>query len=153
MISDGLIAISCFCIALLLVCIVRRRKDLALNWLFLCFAVLIVACGATQLMEIWYTWRPAYWLAGGIKLLAAVASVTTAVVLVRSIPHIVALPSNELLTKANRALEHRTAELMRSNSELERIGAERERIKKALEESEERFRFARRRFSRDGIQP
>jgi PAS domain S-box-containing protein len=141
-ISDGLIAISCFCIALLLVCFVRRRKDLALNWLFLCFAVLIVACGATQLMEIWYIWRPAYWLAGGIKLLAAVASVTAAVVLVRSIPHIVALPSNELLTKANRALEHRSAELMRSNSELERIGAERERIKKALEESEERFRFA-----------
>lgn len=104
-ISDGLIAISYFSIALMLVCFVRRRKDLAFNWLFLCFAVLIVACGATQLMEIWIIWRPAYWLAGGIKLLAAVASVTTAVVLVRSIPHVLALPSNELLTKANQSLE------------------------------------------------
>ena len=61
--------------------------------------------------------------------------------------------STELLTKANRALEHRTTELMRSNSELERIGAERERIKKALEESEERFRFALRGSPVTVIQP
>jgi len=141
-ISDGLIAISYFSIPLTLLYLVRRRKDLAFNWLFLSFAVFIVACGATHVMEIWNIWRPAYWLAGGIKLMAAMASVITAVVLVRSIPHILALPSNEQLRKANQALEHRTAEVVRSNSELERIGAEREGIKKALEESEERFRLA-----------
>ena len=48
MISDGLIAISYFSIPLTLLYLVRRRKDLAFNWLFLCFAVFIVACGARQ---------------------------------------------------------------------------------------------------------
>jgi PAS domain S-box-containing protein len=120
-ISDGLIAISYFSIPLTLIHLVRHRRDMSFNWIFLCFAVFIVACGATHVMEIWNIWRPMYWLAGAIKAVTALASVATAVLLVRLVPTVMALPSNERLREANQALEERTAELIRSNVELERL--------------------------------
>jgi two-component system, NtrC family, sensor kinase len=65
---------------------VRRRKDLQFNWVFVCFAIFIVACGTTHLMEIVTIWRPVYWLSGIVKAITALASLPTAVLLVRLVP-------------------------------------------------------------------
>lgn len=43
---------------------VRKRKDFQFHWMFICFAVSIVACGTTYLMEAWLIWHPAYWMHG-----------------------------------------------------------------------------------------
>jgi len=32
---------------------VRKRRDLAFNWMFLMFGAFILACGTTHLMGIW----------------------------------------------------------------------------------------------------
>src|SRR6202023_3115752 len=52
-ISDGFITVAYYSIPITLIYFVRRRKDLQFNWIFVCFALFIVACGTTHLMEIW----------------------------------------------------------------------------------------------------
>ena len=51
-VSDGFIAAAYYSIPLTLLYFVRKRKDLAFDWMFICFAIFIVSCGTTHLMEI-----------------------------------------------------------------------------------------------------
>jgi hypothetical protein len=64
-ISDVLIAAAYFTIPFTLPWLVRKRRDLPLNWIFVLFGVFIVACGATHVMEVWNLWHAQYWLAAG----------------------------------------------------------------------------------------
>ena len=73
--------------------IMRRRKDLPFNWMFVCFGVFIVACGLTHLMEIITVWKPYYPISAIIKGITALASVPTAIILYRIAPKIVQLPT------------------------------------------------------------
>jgi len=61
-ISDSLIFLSYMTIPITLAHIVRRRKDLPFNWMFVCFGIFIVACGLTHAMEVWNLWHAMYWL-------------------------------------------------------------------------------------------
>lgn len=108
-ISDGLIALAYYSIPLTLVYFVRKRKDLAFDWIFLCFAVFIVACGTTHLLEIWNIWHPAYWLSGIVKAVTAFVSIGTAILLIRLVPKALALPSPAQLQKSNDALTETSA--------------------------------------------
>jgi signal transduction histidine kinase len=116
--SDALISIAYFSIPLTLLAFVRRRKDLAFNWMFVCFAVFIIACGATHLMEIWVIWHPVYWLSGAIKAITALASVPTAILLVKLMPTALKLPSPSSLQAANTRLEREIADRQRIEQEL-----------------------------------
>jgi len=157
-ISDTIITISYYLIPVALVYFVRKRADLPFNWMFLMFGVFIFGCGTTHLMEVWTLWHGTYRLAGAIKAITAVASVATAILLVRLLPHALALPSPAQLRQANADLEQeigyrrraeralldahdelearvqqRTAELAKANEELRaemgrREQAERERM-------------------------
>ena len=104
-ISDAFIVLAYYSIPITLVYFVRRRKDLVFNWMFVCFAVFILACGTTHVMEIWNIWHANYWLSGSIKALTALASVPTAILLVKLIPQALALPSPSDLRRANEALQ------------------------------------------------
>jgi PAS domain S-box-containing protein len=92
-ISDGLISLAYLSISCTLLYFVHRRIDLKHEWIFLCFAIFIIACGFTHAMEIWTIWHPTYWASGGIKLLTALASVSTAILLVRYFPSALRLPA------------------------------------------------------------
>ena len=132
-ISDALIVMAYFSIPITLLYFVRRRKDLEFHWMFICFAVFILACGTTHLMEIWTVWHPAYWLSGAVKAITALASIPTAILLVKLIPFALALPSPSALQAINeqmaaeiagrkrieRALHQRNIELATLNRELE----------------------------------
>src|ERR1700693_1287240 len=96
-ISDFLIALAYFSIPITLMYFIRKRKDVPFNWIFICFGMFILACGATHVMEIWNLWHADYWLSGGIKAITALASVATAILLVRLIPQALALPSPEAM--------------------------------------------------------
>ncbi|MFL6601652.1 MAG: response regulator [Steroidobacteraceae bacterium] len=102
-VSDALITVAYFSIPFTLLYFVRKRHDLQFNWMFVCFAIFIVACGTTHLMEILVVWHPAYWLTGGVKALTAFASLPTAVLLMKLVPQALLLPSP-------RELELRVAE-------------------------------------------
>ena len=103
--SDALIAFSYYSIALTLVYFLRQRKDIGFNWTLACLAGFIIACGTAHLMEIWTVWHPTDWLSGGIKALAALASVPTAILLIKLIPKALAFPSSASLQEANLKLQ------------------------------------------------
>jgi PAS domain S-box-containing protein len=117
-VSDVLITLAYFSIPFTLLYFVRKRRDLEFNWMFVCFAIFIVACGATHLMEIWVIWHPAYWASGAIKAITALASVPTAILLARLLPTALALPSPKALRGAYAELELEVAERRRTEENL-----------------------------------
>jgi signal transduction histidine kinase len=120
-IADALITLAYFSIPFTLLYFVRRRKDLQFNWMFVCFAVFIVACGATHFMEIVTIWKPLYWVSGVVKAVTALASVPTAILLARMIPAALRLPSPAALQSANQSLELEIAERKRAEAEIRRV--------------------------------
>ena len=105
-VSDTLITVAYLAISIALIYFVRRRRDVPFNWMLLCFGAFIVASGATHTMEVWNVWHANYVIAGGIKAVTALASISTAFLLVRLIPQALALPSPEQLEKMSRRLLH-----------------------------------------------
>ena len=110
-ISDTLIAASYMAIPFTLVVqIMRKRKDLPFNWMFVCFGVFIVACGLTHVMEIITIWKPYYPISAIVKAVTAAASVPTAIILYRIAPKIVRLPSvNHLVREQSLRLKAEAA--------------------------------------------
>ncbi|HEY9626187.1 MAG TPA: PAS domain S-box protein [Coleofasciculaceae cyanobacterium] len=123
--SDGVIALAYYSISLTLLYLVCKRRDLPFTWVFLLFSALLVACGTSHLIEIWTLGYPAYWLSGIIKLTTAVLSLTTALLLVLTIPQALALSSPAQLQDANQILQGEIRD--------------RKQIEAALQESEDRF--------------
>ncbi len=150
-ISDGLTAAAYTTIPFTLFYFARKRRDVPFNWVLLCFAMFIIACGATHVLEIWTLWVPSYWLSGSVKALTAAASVPTAVLLVRLLPTAIALPTSGQLQKALAELEQvkagleervreRTDELVKKNEQLAAEVAERKKVEARLLTSELRLR-------------
>jgi hypothetical protein len=96
-VSDSLIALAYFSIPMALIYFIRRRRALPFHWVFVCFGIFILACGATHTMEVWTLWHANYCLSGAIKAVTAVASVPTAILLFQSVPQALALPRPEAL--------------------------------------------------------
>ncbi|MES2571343.1 MAG: PAS domain S-box protein, partial [Verrucomicrobiota bacterium] len=73
--------------------VVKARKGIPFHWIMLCFAAFIVACGATHFMEVWtlQSDHPRYWMAGAVKLVTAIASVATALLLPPLVPKLLGL--------------------------------------------------------------
>ena len=158
-ISDSLIALSYLSIPVTLVYFIRKRRDLPFNWMFAAFGVFILACGATHAMEVWTLWHANYWLSGAVKVVTAVASLTTAVLLVKLIPQALALPSpaefrREIAERTQAQLElaqaksnlelrveERTAEIAVTNKILTQEILRRAKTEEELRGSEERFRL------------
>ena len=122
--SDALIALAYYSIPITLIYFVRKRKDLAFDWIFVCFAIFIIACGTTHLMEILNIWHPTYWLSGLIKAITALTSIVTAVLLVRLVPQALALPSPDQLRKSNEALQNEIRERTQAAGKVEALNEE-----------------------------
>ena len=125
--SDTLIALAYFSIPVTLVYFIRKRRDLPFHWMFVSFGVFILACGATHIMDVWTLWHGTYWLSGAIKVVTAMASVPTAILLVQLIPQMLALPSPRDLRleiaerkRAEGALHQANTQLETRNREVEK---------------------------------
>jgi signal transduction histidine kinase/CheY-like chemotaxis protein len=130
-ISDALIVFSYYSIPITLVYFVRRRKDMRFGWMFVCFAVFIVACGTTHLMEIWNVWHGNYWLSGAVKAVTAMASVPTAFLLTRLVAPALKLPSTADLERLNLALEQEVATRSQAEESIRQFNLE---LEKRVEE-------------------
>lgn len=137
--SDFMIGLAYYLIPFALFQFVRKRRDLVFNWMFVLFAVFILACGTTHFMNIWTMWHGTYRLDGLIKLFTAAASLATAVLLYPLIPKALLLRSpaqleqevqarteelrkaNELLAATTAKIEEFNSELIQSNKELEQF--------------------------------
>jgi signal transduction histidine kinase/ActR/RegA family two-component response regulator len=143
-VSDALITLAYFCISFALAYFVHKRKDLQFHWMFTCFAVFIVACGATHLLEIWVIWYPTYWLSGSIKALTALASLPTAILLLRLIPQALQLPSPSALRIANMDLEREVAVRKRAEADTRELNERLEaRVAERTRELEDANRILR----------
>ncbi len=116
--SDLLITLAYLSIPFTLIYFVGKRRDLQFDWIFVCFAVFIVACGVTHLMEIWVIWHPDYWASGMVKAITALASVLTAILLIRLVPAALAVPSPAELRSAYSKLETEAAEHRKTGERL-----------------------------------
>src|SRR3984957_1853512 len=112
-ISDGLIALSYYCIPVVLIYFIRKNRDIPFNRIFWMFGTFILACGTTHLMEIWNVWHGSYLVAGVLKAITAVVSVITAAMLIPLVPKVISLPSRMHLQEINRKLEQDIAERQR----------------------------------------
>ena len=112
--------------------------------MLLAFGAFIIACGATHFMEVWTLWYPDYWLAGNIKMLTALASVTTAVALPPLVPRALALVRAQEVAESRRVqLDERTALLAQERSaraDADAARAELEAANQRLRDSEARVR-------------
>lgn len=95
-------------------------------------------------MEVWTIWNATYWLSGYVKLITAVASVATAIVLPPLVPQTLTMVRDAKLSG------ERGAQLREINEQLERELSERRRAEQALVEMQERFQGIYE-SSKDGI--
>lgn len=103
-ISDGVIALAYFIIPFSLVEIVRRRNDFRYMWVVSLFALFILGCGTTHLMDVIVIWKPYYLIDSIVRIITALASIGTAVMLIVITPKLILIPSAEKWKKMNEDL-------------------------------------------------
>ncbi len=128
--SDSLIALAYFSIAIALVYFIQKREDIPYPEIFVLFSAFILACGMTHLMEIWTVWHPTYWLSGLIKAITAGISLFTAWTLAPLIPSLLAIPSQAKLEAINQKLK---AEIQDRQAVQEALKASQKRLSGILE--------------------
>lgn len=119
--SDALIAIAYFVIAIALAYFIQQRRDVPFRRIFWLFVAFIAACGLTHLLGVITLWIPQYWVSGTIKAITAVVSVLTAIELVPLIPQALNLPSPAKLATLNQALEKEVAERKAAEAEIQAL--------------------------------
>ena len=122
-ISDAVIGLAYASIPFALIYLVRKRQDLAFNWIFILFGIFILACGATHIMEIVTVWNPIYGAEGIVKAITALASLGTAVALWPLLPKVLVLPSPSQLADANDGLQLEIVERQKAEVALEKRNA------------------------------
>ena len=91
-IADSFIALSYYCIPIILIYFIRKNRVLPFNRIFWMFVLFVLACGTTHLMEIWNVWHGDYLVAGLIKAVTAGVSMLTVAMLIPLVPTAIALP-------------------------------------------------------------
>ncbi|HYH64186.1 MAG TPA: PAS domain-containing protein [Urbifossiella sp.] len=99
-VSDLLIWLAYLSIPLVLVYFVRRRRGLPFSWLFVLFALFILACGTTHLVEAIIFYEPVYHLSGVVKAVTAAVSWMTVFALVPAVPRLLDLTATVAATPA-----------------------------------------------------
>ncbi len=112
-----MVALADYSIALLLIGLIIRRRDLPFRSIFRMFSVIIVLCGTTEVLDVVTIGYPAYGAAGVAKAVIALASLICAVVLVSLVFGALASPIQAGLENANREVEQAQGELARSRDE------------------------------------
>jgi len=122
-VSDSLIALAYVVISGTLAYLVNKtRQEIPFHWMFLAFGTFIVACGSTHFMAIWTLWHPIYWLSGALKVITAIASVTTAAILPFLVPRALALVESAKLSEERRShLETANRQLETLNNQLKEV--------------------------------
>jgi signal transduction histidine kinase len=135
-ISDAVIALSYYSIPCALAYFVLRRQDLAFSWVFILFAIFILACGTTHVLDIWTLWHADYVAQGLVKAVTALASVLTACLLWPLIPKALMLPSPAVMRRANERLTVEIRNTETAVTALRREQADREHTEAMLRQSQ-----------------
>lgn len=145
LVSDAVIGLSFYAISAALIYLARKRNSNEFNWVFMMFAVFIMAGGTATFVSLWSILHPHPWLAAGVNIVTAISSFATALLLWPLLPRIAQLPSRTALNAAIAQLEVEVEErkkaeeaLRRSEATLRELAAYQENIRE-----DERKRIAR----------
>lgn len=94
-----------FSIPVVMLFIIKKRKEQKFKGIVVLFALFILSCGLTHIFSIYTIWNGNYGLHGILKAITAVISALTAFVLYRSIEKIVSIPTPAELQKAQSLVE------------------------------------------------
>jgi signal transduction histidine kinase len=122
--GDSLIMLAYYSIPFMLFYFAKKRQDLTHKYVFLLFGAFILACGTTHLIDMITVWVPIYRLGGLVKVITAILSVGTAILLWRSLPALLSLPSHEQLAATNAQLQTEITERERVQAELRVVNGE-----------------------------
>lgn len=134
-ISDTVIFLSYSAIPVAIAIFAHKRKDMPFSWVLILFSVFIITCGFTHLIAVVTVWQPAYWIAAIMKVVTAVASILTAIVLFPLLPKALALPSPAMLQTANDKLTVQISERIKIEKEINYKNSELEAVNHALKDS------------------
>lgn len=124
--ADVLIALAYFSIPITLVYFAMKKDQIPFKSVLGLFAAFITLCGLTHVFGMVTIWYPVYYLEGVVKILTAMVSVATAIILIPLVP---------------RALNMRTAtELEASNAQLRDEIAHRAEVEAQLQATVEQLR-------------
>ncbi len=116
-ISDSIVALAYYSIALLLIDFISKRRDIPFRSIFWMFVILVLACGTTQVLDLLTVWYPTHWVAGVAKAVTVIAALACAVTLIPLVARAVGVPTQARLENANRKLEDAQVELARTRDE------------------------------------
>src|SRR5690606_3445605 len=103
-VADMAIALAYFTLPILLFRIARRRRELRFRSVVFCFGAFILANGITHVMTAFNIWHTAFWAEAILKTITAILAIPTAVLLWRSLPDVLSMPSQRQLRDANESL-------------------------------------------------
>ena len=106
--SDLAIWLAYLSIPLVLLSLLRRKRDVPFSWVFVLFALFILGCGFTHLGDALMFHHPAYRAQGLMKLLTAVVSWATVCALVPAMPQLDELIRRGSGTPPSGSASHRT---------------------------------------------
>ncbi|SDF43225.1 MULTISPECIES: sensor histidine kinase [Thalassobaculum] len=109
--ADVGIAAAYLSIPAALAIIARRRPDLNPNGILYFFAAFIILCAITHLFGLVTLWVPAYSAEAVSKVMTAIVSVATAVLVWQMLSTILTVPTHAALREANEKLARANAEL------------------------------------------
>jgi PAS domain S-box-containing protein len=135
--SNFLIGLAYASIASTLGVLVHRIRNIPFGWVYVAFGVFILSCGLTHFFDVVTVWHPVYWADAAVRVVTAVASVATAVLILPMVPQAVALAETARLSDERRLkLESALSDLELANAKL----AEREQeAQQRAELSDEQF--------------
>lgn len=165
LLSDLIIALSYYSLAVFLVYFAHHRQDLHWRWILWLFGAFSVCCGTTHLMAIWTLWYPVYWLSGLLKAGTAVISLYIVlqlqplVCLALAIPSLVQIEATNLELKAEIQERQQTEAVLRQaeiaskqvNQLLEQRVRERTAEEEVLHRSEELYRTLAQNFPNGAV--
>jgi diguanylate cyclase (GGDEF)-like protein/PAS domain S-box-containing protein len=130
-VAHGVTAVACASISAAILVALRRRPDAEHRGVAMLFALLVLACGTTYLVDVIGLWQPAHGLEIVFELATAVTAATIALMLWRILPRLVALPSSTELRRTNAALE---AEIGRRRAAEAELQVARDRLEERIHE-------------------
>ncbi len=89
-VSDLCIALAYFAIPTLLFILVKRNRGyIPFPWVFRLFALFILLCGLTHVVQVITLWYPIYYFQGVLKVLTAAVSLGTAFLMMPLVPRLI----------------------------------------------------------------
>lgn len=117
--GDVLTVIAYSVIPMALIYLVKKRTDLAFNWIFIMFAAFIFLCGLSHFTSMINIWHGYYYIEGIAKFTTGIVSILTAIMIWRLMPKALAIPSNDEFRTKNDALMRVQHDLLEANQSLE----------------------------------